>query len=132
MTFVDTSALYALADRRDDNHARAKKILQELLRRNEEFFTHNYIIVETVALIQRRLGFSVAEAFLRDTALFSLFWIDERIHHDTATLFASLKKRTVSFVDCTSFFVMKQRGVRHAFAFDGDFLTQGFILVNEE
>jgi predicted nucleic acid-binding protein len=35
-------------------------------------------------------------------------------------------RRGLSFVDCTSFEVMRQRGVQQAFAFDGHFEEQGF------
>jgi predicted nucleic acid-binding protein len=132
MTFVDTSALYALADTSDANHTSAKEIFQKLLESNEELFTHNYIIVETTALLQHRLGFSVAEKFLHDISFFSIIWIDEHSHRDAVTLFISLKKRAVSFVDCTSFVLMRQKDMNHAFAFDQDFLVQGFTFAGRD
>jgi predicted nucleic acid-binding protein len=88
--------------------------------------------VEAAALIQRRLGFSVAEKFLHDISLFSIIWIDEHSHRDAVTLFISLKKRGVSFVDCTSFVLMRQKDVNHAFAFDQDFVAHGFSLAGTE
>ncbi|MEK7122549.1 MAG: PIN domain-containing protein [Patescibacteria group bacterium] len=132
MIFIDTSALYALADTKDNDHARAKDIFEHLLRSGEDLLTHNYCIVETSALIQHRLGFVLAQAFLQDVSLFSVVWIDGRMHDNTVLLFTSLKKRKVSFVDCTSFVVMKARGVQRVFAFDEDFAKQGFVLVGDK
>ena len=128
MTFVDTSALYALADIRDKNHAVAKSRFQSLLTEGEELFLHNYIIVETIALLQHRLGFPVAEQFLHDLSHFSILWIDPRLHEEVSALFVSHKKRGLSFVDCASFVAMNQRAVKRAFAFDDDFITHGFSL----
>lgn len=52
--FVDTSALYALLDEDDANHARAAKAFAEL--QGSELTTHAYVLVETLALVSRRLG----------------------------------------------------------------------------
>jgi predicted nucleic acid-binding protein len=59
LILMDTSAIYALADRADPNHATAV----QQLRRVEK---HSYILAESAALLQRRLGMEVALRFLRD------------------------------------------------------------------
>ena len=56
MTFVDTSAIYAILDRNDANHEAAKSCWFALLDSNDLLFTTNYIVVESCALAQSRLG----------------------------------------------------------------------------
>ena len=52
--FVDTSALYALASADDPIHDTAADLFRGLA--DAELVTHNYVIVESSALIHRRLG----------------------------------------------------------------------------
>ena len=54
--FVDTSALYAVLDRNDANHRSATATWEKLLSGRESLATTNYVLVETSALIQHRLG----------------------------------------------------------------------------
>ena len=130
VTFVDSSALYAFLDVADANHARAKATMTELLAAEGDLVTHNYVIVETSALIQRRLGAEAVRVLLDDVLpAIRTIWIDEPIHRQaTAAMIGSLG-RGVSLVDWTSFSVMRERGIGRAFAFDADFETQGFLLV---
>lgn len=130
--FVDTSALYAVLDRDDDNHRAAAKTFPDLLDR-ESLLTHSYALVETVALVQRRLGVEAVRA-LEDDILPALdvWWVDESLHRAaTAALLAS-GARDVSLVDWASFELMRRLGVREAFAFDDDFQEQGFSLLPAE
>ena len=128
MVFIDTSALLALADQKDKVYETAKQILEKLLSQDEIIVLHNYIIVEAAALIQRRLGFMEAETVLRDAANFFIVWIDRELHEEATDYFKKYGKRKLSFVDCMSFVVMKERGITKAFAFDEDFKKAGFEL----
>ena len=56
MIFLDTSAIYALADKADPNHADAYKKFDLALKAGEIFLLHNYVLVESAALLQARLG----------------------------------------------------------------------------
>ena len=56
MIFLDTSAIYALADRGDPRNEVAKERFQAVLQGGEGMLTHNYVLVESMALIQHRLG----------------------------------------------------------------------------
>lgn len=64
--FVDTSALYALIDADDDNHAAASTRFAAL--RGQELISHSYVLVETLALVGRRLPWAARETFI-DTIL---------------------------------------------------------------
>ena len=65
MIFLDTSAIFALADANDPNHAQALRLLAHANDNDEEILVHNYILVEAAALMQRRLGLAVVLRFLQ-------------------------------------------------------------------
>jgi len=129
--FVDTSAFYALLDSSDRRHAEAARIWNRLLESTDAVFTHNYIVVETAALVQRRLGAKAVNAFLEDIlAVVGIHWIDEDLHGRAAGTFRAANRKSLSLVDCASFEVMRARVSRTAFAFDNDFETLGFALLD--
>jgi len=126
--FLDTSAIYALADRADPRHAEAKRLFEGLLAHGESLFTHNYVLVESLALVQHRLGARAAVKLNQSAAAFDVVWIDSALHGEAVRRFERASRRRVSFVDEVSFLVMESRGARVAFAFDQDFARRGFRL----
>jgi len=126
--FLDTSAIYALADPNDPNHANAYKNFDLALKSGETFLLHNYILVESAALLQARLGFQSAILFLKDAQSFEIEWIDQDLHDEAVKELERIGKRGISLVDCTSFIIMKRRGMEKVIAFDPDFQDQGFSL----
>ena len=77
MIFLDTSAIYALADRADPNHSTAVQRLDRVLESGDELLTHNYVLAESIALLQTRLGMSIAAKFIKDAESFTIEWVDE-------------------------------------------------------
>ena len=128
MIFLDTSAIYALADKADPNHVTAYGKFENLLKSGEAFLLHNYILLESTALLQARLGISSAILFLKDSKSFEVEWVDLDLHEEAEKELERIGKRGISLVDCTSFIVMRRRGVRKVFAFDPDFKDQGFLI----
>jgi predicted nucleic acid-binding protein len=128
--FVDRSALYALLDRDDANHEQARAVWLELRRRREPLLTHNYVLVETVALAQRRLGVEAVRA-LRDglLPLVHSVWVEQELHQRALAATIASRLRNVSLVDWISFEVTRLRGCRAAFAFDDDFAEEGIEVV---
>ncbi|MBI2840948.1 MAG: PIN domain-containing protein [Acidobacteria bacterium] len=127
MIFIDTSAIYALADRADVNHSSAVRALKHAVIGGEQLLTHNYVVLESLALLHRRLGFQVVHKFLNDTEKFQIRWIDQALHSDAVRRFSE-KKGSVSVVDEVSFLVMEELRIGEAFAFDADFEKRGFRL----
>ena len=128
MIFIDTSALYALADRGDPNHEIARRRFQAVLDAGEKFLTHNYVVVEAIALTQHRLGSPVAAKLARDATAFAVEWVDKSLHEAAEHEWSARPRRQVSFVDEVSFEVMRRRSVTTALAFDPDFTVAGFEL----
>ena len=125
--FVDTSALYALLDADDRNHASAKATLNSCLEQDTLLLSSNYVLVETIALIRRRLGMVAARRFcLEMMPLFRLHWVDEEVHSAALGTLLVAGSRELSLVDCTSFELMRRMGVDTAFAFDRHFQEQTF------
>ncbi len=128
MIFLDTSAIYAVADNADPNHASALEKFNQALSTGEPIGLHNYILVESAALLQARLGLRVALQFLKEANAFQIEWVDRNLHKKALQELEKIGKRGVSFVDCLSFLVMRQKGIKRVLAFDPDFADQGFVL----
>jgi uncharacterized protein len=126
LIFVDTSALYALADRADRNHDEARLRFSAVLKAAEGLLTHNYVLVESIALIQNRIGVAAALDLARTADNFEIEWVDAKLHQEAIRALARSPKRRISFVDQVSFLVMRGRSVQTALAFDRDFEQEGF------
>jgi predicted nucleic acid-binding protein len=123
--FVDTSALYARLDRDGRHHHDAAQTLARLAS-SEALLTHNYVVVEAVALVRGRLGAAAARTLLADLlAPVEVVWVDRAVHEAAVAAFLAARGR-VSLVDCASFEVMRREGIDTAFAFDRDFARHGF------
>ncbi len=123
---VDTSALYALLDRGDLNHQRAKTFWASLPD-DQAPVTHNYVLVETCALVQRRLGTEALQALVDEVLQpISTLFVDEELHRTAVATVLAARRREVSLVDRVSFEVMRRLGLRTAFAFDAHFNEFGF------
>lgn len=128
MIFLDTSAIYAIADQADPNHARAMALLAQVQREGEIFLVHNYVLVESATLLQRRLGLESALLLLLESDRFRVHWIREQVHRQASELLRERGRRGLSMVDCVSFVVMRQERVTRVLAFDADFEREGFQL----
>src|SRR5215813_7564626 len=128
MIFLDTSAIYAWTDSSDMNHERAVESLQEILNRSEQLVTHNYVLLESITLLQARLGLSAAMKFVKDSHQFEIDWVDKHTHALGIAAVEKSGKRRLSFVDQVSFLIMRRRNLTTAFAFDPHFKAEGFRL----
>lgn len=125
--FADTSGLFALLSATDDNHARAKRAFGNLRARQALLVSTSYVLVETYALVGRRLGLDAVRSFRADFAsLIDVVWVDEALHNAGLDLLLDRRKRPLSLVDAVSFIVMRQRSVAEAFAIDPHFEQEGF------
>lgn len=125
--FLDTSGLVAVLDADDDNHPKAKDAWTGLITSGAIFVTHNYILVETFALAQHRLGFSAVKAVEEDILpIVHVEWVDEVIHKRGVSALLAASRRRLSLVDCISFEIMRRLELKDAFACDRHFVQQGF------
>jgi uncharacterized protein len=127
--FIDTSAIYALLDRADDGHERARLGQQRVL--GEQLVTHSYVVVETISLVRRRLGPQAAERLVDEfIPAIEVHDVDERLRVRSMASFRAAVRTDVSLVDRTSFEFMREHELTRAFAVDADFEAAGFQLVS--
>lgn len=126
--FIDTSGFIAVLDMDDASHARAAKTWMDILTSEETLVTTNYVLVETCALVQNRLGMTAIKVFQEDIVpLLRIEWIDKTVHHAAMGVMLAAVRKKLSLVDCVSFETMRFLGVATVFTLDKHFKEQGFI-----
>ena len=128
MIFVDTSFWAAVQNDRDRRHPEAVALFRT--HRDKALITTNHVIGETWTFLRRRAGHRDAVSFL-DGILGTSRLVREHVDAELEVeAFAWLRRhdeRDYSFVDATSFTVMRRLGIEEAFAFDEDFSAAGFL-----
>jgi predicted nucleic acid-binding protein len=129
VVFVDTTAWYALLDRKDAHHASAKRFQAEDRR---PFATSNYVVDELLTLTKRCLGADAAvrvggQIFAQQIA--RLYTITPDLEQAAWGIFQRFADKGFSFTDCTSFALMEHAGIDAAFAFDVHFRQYGRFTV---
>lgn len=64
--FVDTSAFLAVLGKDDENHARARTAWGDLLEERTTLVTSSYVLAETLAILQHRMGLDAVRLFHSD------------------------------------------------------------------
>ena len=133
MIFIDTSALLAILDADDNNHGSARQEWEHLILGGERLVCTNYNLVETFALVQRRLGMDAVRKLEEDVLpMLVIDWIDAESHAISVAALLIAGRRRLSLVDCASFETMRRLGLDTAFAFDRHFSEQGFHTLPQE
>lgn len=127
--FVDTSGFYAFLDRTDPFRAQARELFLRARDEKWQLFTTSYVVHESWALIQARLGWDAVEDWL--DALLSMceiVWVDETLHRLGMARARQARERRLSLTDCVSFEAMTTRGCAEALADDEHFQKLGYRL----
>lgn len=126
--FIDTSGFIAVLDRDEASHAGAVKNWMDILTSEETLVTTNYVLVETCALVQSRLGMTAIKVFQEDIVpVLRIEWIDKAVHHAAMGIVLAAARKKLSLVDCVSFETMRLLGITTVFTLDMHFKEQGFI-----
>lgn len=124
--FVDTSAWFALSCHQDQDHP----VIRDLFARNRlPLLATDYILDETITLLQARLNHAYAVRFLDrlvSSSLVQLTYLSPRQIEAAMTLFRNRPDKNCSFTDCTSFVVMAESQIEVAFTLDKHFRQAGF------
>ncbi|MBA2568640.1 MAG: PIN domain-containing protein [Actinobacteria bacterium] len=127
MIFVDTSFWVAARLSRDEHHGEAV-VLRETFA-DEELVTSNHAVGETWTFFRRKDGHRTAIAFLdmlERTTRVDVIRVSEDMEGQALRWLRRHDEREYSFVDATSFALMRSLKIREALAFDGDFAAAGF------
>jgi predicted nucleic acid-binding protein len=129
IVFADTSALFALMVRNDYMHIRAKANFDYFGAHDVRLLTSSYVIVETVALLQRRVNLAAISDFqMKIQPLLDIVWVDAEWHERAMQRLLARGDQDLSLVDCLSFEIMEARDLTTAYAFDRHFEANGFSI----
>ena len=112
---------------RDDHHAEATALLREA--GGERLVTSNHVRGETWTFLRRKEGHARAVDFLdmlATTARVEVVPVSEELEGQALRWLRRHDEREYSFVDATSFALMRAMKIREALGFDGDFTAAGF------
>jgi len=127
--FVDTSGFYAVLDADDPFHFAARSAFERAEREKWQLVTTNYVVHETWALVQHRLGWNAVEDFLDVMLpLCRLEFVDQALHTLAARECRQTRRRKLSLTDCISFEIMNRFGLVEAIARDEHFIEKGITL----
>ena len=120
----DSSAVLALLDADDADHATALAVARKVAAEGRPSFMTNYLEVEAHALLLRKLGRALAREWLVKSGLPIVRALPS--DEDRAKeILVTHDDKDWSLCDAISFVVMERHGVRSAFSFDRHFRQYG-------
>lgn len=125
--FIDTAAFLAVLNADDQDHSSARLAWDELLSSDSTLFSSNYVLLETIAILQHRFGMEAVRLFESDIRpVLEIAWVDEAFHKQGMSALLVANRRNLSLADCTSFEIVRQLSLDKVFTFDPHFREQGF------
>lgn len=130
--YVDTSAWFSLIYKRDKYHQETSNLYKKLLENNNRFLTTNLVIGETYTLIRYRIkeNSSLAYEFLdiiEDSLRINKIFVNQGIEKNAYKILRQYKENKFSYVDATSFALMKKNNLKYALTLDEHFSVAGFV-----
>ncbi len=123
VAFVDSSAIIAMVNRGDPTHEQAVAAYHELVDSGYHLFTTDYVIAETLQLLELAFGADLARQWLRGQRL-PIYHADEQDVRRAIAMISSARAGTrLSMTDAVTSVVMERLGVSDAFAVDPEFLA---------
>ena len=127
--FGDTSALYALLVKTETAHKPVRAAFVRLLDTGQPIWITSFVLVETMALLQHRIGLDAARDFDEEfVPSLSVYWVDDDLYRRGTERLWKEDRRQLSLVDCVTFEFMALKDLTTAFAIDPHFREAGFKL----
>lgn len=128
--FVDTSGFLAVLNQNDCFHTSAKQAWNEILNADSVIVSSNYVLLETIALLQHWFGVDALRLFQQSIyPILHTMWVDQQSHDQAVGILLSLNRPHLSLVDCISLQIMRTAHLEIALTCDPHFLEQGFTVV---
>jgi len=127
--FLDTSGLIALLNADDWLHEAAGIVLREFGASGRRLIITDWVVAETgngLARLPIRRAFIQAVSLLLESPRTALIRIDEELFGRALAAYSAASDKAWGLVDCASFEVMRQHGVRDALTSDRHFKQAGF------
>jgi predicted nucleic acid-binding protein len=126
--FVDSSFWIALRFHRDERHEDAKRLFARY--GDQPLLTTTLVCGESWTFLRSRMGHGAAVDFLDrlgDSRRVDVVRVAAALEDEALDWLRRRDERVYSYVDATSFGVMRDRGITQTLAFDGDFSAAGFV-----
>lgn len=120
-----------MRNRRDDLHSRATDVLRS--HAGEELATTNHVRGETWTFLRNRVGHPAARNFVESLARSPrtrVLFVTEELEDVAVRWLFRHDERPYSFVDATSFAVMRELGIDKVMTFDSDFEAAGYRVLS--
>ena len=130
--FVDTSALIALGNIRDQFHAKTKKVFKELVITKSHFLTTNAVILELTNAFSDVKYKPIAIRLLNlieKSNNWTVINIDEEMMKKGINRFKQMKDKDWSVVDCISMIIAEDSDIIKIFTNYHHFVQAGFIIL---
>ncbi len=128
--FLDSAYLIALAHPGDEHHIKARQISDGLNAAKTRIITSRAILIEVgnglSKLRFRRSAVSLIESLQRSLSV-EIVPLGESLCEEGWRLFRERTDKEWSWVDCISFVIMHERGLKQALTTDEHFEQAGFI-----
>jgi predicted nucleic acid-binding protein len=119
-------------DAADNLHPAARAYWQTAQASRQAFVTTDYVLDEAYTLLRRRRnGLRMATALhdvIESARLLEIVEIGGELRRQGWAIFLGYEDRVLSFTDCTSFALMRERKLFEAFTFDAGFERAGFVV----
>lgn len=129
--FVDAGALFARYRPSDEHHAQAIKGWSLIEQGRATCVTTDLVFAEAAGLLIRWGGAARAAPRVRtwfDSQALEVVRVETELEMEALDLLEKFSDQNLSFIDCTSFAVMRRLRLKRAFAFDKHFTIAGFEL----
>ena len=130
--FVDSGAWFAAQVIDDTHHEQAAGALRGLSAVPIALVTTNHVVGETYTLLRVTCGYDACRRFLESldqTRRLERIFVGQDLERRAFEILDRYRDHDFSFVDATSFALMRTERIRHAFAFDSHFAAAGFVRV---
>jgi len=130
--FVDTSAWMATLSRKDPDHQRCADFYRKCVEDGRPLVTSNLVIGELYTLMVYSFGPESIETFwefmrrIEAERLIEVRYITPELDRQAYAILKAYDDQTFSYVDATSFALMRSLRLREAFTLDRDFEIAGF------
>jgi len=131
LIYVDTGAYLARYLSRDQYHQKAKDFWKKIRKSQESCFTSNFVLDETFTLLGRWAGYDFASqkaAIIYASKLLIILRPTREDEVKAIDFFQKYADQNVSFTDCISIVLMRNKKIKRVFSFDSHFERAGFKL----
>jgi uncharacterized protein len=127
--FLDTGAIYALADKNDIDHGLVRDVYRD---HKWRFVTHDLVLIEAFSLITKRHNKQAAIQIvggLRNSSRIEVVPVTPSLLEAAWGRCGRFADKEWDWIDCTSFELMERHNLTKALSLDHHFAQAGYVLL---